>query len=331
MAQIRRLSFKRPNYFNYQLLVDEDFKAEQQYHVALRRLHNRALHTWGVVDGLEIERANPKQVRIQPGLAIDNEGREIVLREPEVADFSEFSPDTRIYLTLAYDEGTEDVDRYVGEVDDFSRWSEFAVLDETAEHPPRDGSLIVLGRVHLGPDGQIHEIDYGARQAAGARIGPQTVGTVELADESVTLPKLHPALRHSLAAKGWVRLTFKPAAFDPETDFRLGTNYVTCDARGARGSMTIPVPAGATQIKRFRVTGRENTKTIKVELWRTTWNAERGHPERISLLERVIQGQPFHQTWDIPNPVLNPEVDAIAIYLEASSSAEVWSVAAEFE
>ena len=45
---------KRLNYYNSQFLKENDFNDEQLYHNQMRRFHNRALHTWGIVEGLEV-------------------------------------------------------------------------------------------------------------------------------------------------------------------------------------------------------------------------------------------------------------------------------------
>ena len=45
---------RRLNYFSGRLLTAEDLKEEQTYHLNKRRLHNLALHDWGVVVGLDV-------------------------------------------------------------------------------------------------------------------------------------------------------------------------------------------------------------------------------------------------------------------------------------
>ena len=73
---------RRPNYFTGQLLTEEDFTAEQSYFLDGRRSDNRHLHGWGVVCGLGVAPSGGGGVVIQPGLAIDGLGREIVVPEP---------------------------------------------------------------------------------------------------------------------------------------------------------------------------------------------------------------------------------------------------------
>jgi hypothetical protein len=70
----------RLNYFNGQRLEAADFRTEQAYHIAVRRALNRALYRPGIASGLEVRKtADPSKVLVLPGLAIDAQGREIIL------------------------------------------------------------------------------------------------------------------------------------------------------------------------------------------------------------------------------------------------------------
>jgi hypothetical protein len=71
-------NYKKVRYFHGQLLSDRDFTEEQIYLNEKRKLHNRMLHGWGIVCGLEIE-AIPdiEKIRIKKGLALDCAGNEI--------------------------------------------------------------------------------------------------------------------------------------------------------------------------------------------------------------------------------------------------------------
>lgn len=80
----------RPRYFEGRLLGADDFRAEQSYVREKMWLHNRMLHGYGIVAGLDVtaqEQANgDEQVVIAPGYALDGYGRELIVREPlEVA------------------------------------------------------------------------------------------------------------------------------------------------------------------------------------------------------------------------------------------------------
>ncbi|MEA2236354.1 MAG: hypothetical protein QOC81_1078 [Thermoanaerobaculia bacterium] len=85
---------ERLNYYQLQFLGAEDFKAEQIYHRDMRRRHNLGPHTWGIVEGLELVE-QPRgdggiDVYVQPGLAIDGFGREIVVGAQYKLDASDF-------------------------------------------------------------------------------------------------------------------------------------------------------------------------------------------------------------------------------------------------
>ena len=44
----------RVRYFDRQFLRPQDFTDEQTYHVAMRRRHNIAGHSWGILHGLAL-------------------------------------------------------------------------------------------------------------------------------------------------------------------------------------------------------------------------------------------------------------------------------------
>jgi hypothetical protein len=83
--------FDRLNYFYGQMLGANDFKAEQDYFREKIKLHNRCLHGYGTVCGLLVVPADAHvgcvpdpekpEVVILPGLALDAEGNELVVRD----------------------------------------------------------------------------------------------------------------------------------------------------------------------------------------------------------------------------------------------------------
>jgi hypothetical protein len=72
---------ERLKYYSGQILSVADLTAEQDYFLAKHRRHNRFLHGWGVVSGLTVATAGPSQVKIDPGLALDAAGNEILVCE----------------------------------------------------------------------------------------------------------------------------------------------------------------------------------------------------------------------------------------------------------
>ncbi len=102
---------ERLNYFNGQRLEAGDFRAEQAYHIAVRRALNRSLYSPGIASGLEVRMhpTDPHKVVVMPGLAIDAQGREIILLESRevLARGSPGSPGGLVlgnYLTVSYSE-----------------------------------------------------------------------------------------------------------------------------------------------------------------------------------------------------------------------------------
>lgn len=92
--------FKRLNYFHGMLLTEDDFLTEQAYFRDKLRLHNR-LHGSGIVWGLgltepEESAENADQIVIEPGVALDCLGNEIV-----VCDAYTFDLKTQLKKVLA--------------------------------------------------------------------------------------------------------------------------------------------------------------------------------------------------------------------------------------
>jgi hypothetical protein len=68
----------RNHYFEGKRLTSDSFRVEQSYLVERRHLLNRAIHGWGVVYGYGLKPA-AGQFEVQPGFALDECGRELVL------------------------------------------------------------------------------------------------------------------------------------------------------------------------------------------------------------------------------------------------------------
>ena len=128
----------RPHYFPGRLLQAEDLAEEQEYLLDRIRSHNR-LHGYGTVCGLAVTPTQPPsdRVAIEPGVALDCCGREIVIVKLIELDLST-AKSGRLFVTLAYGEEetapvpTEDPDRVQP-----TRVREVAVLSATADHPDR--------------------------------------------------------------------------------------------------------------------------------------------------------------------------------------------------
>jgi hypothetical protein len=73
--------FERPRYFADKVLTAEDLELEQRYHIEKRWLLNRELRGAGIVSGLEVSLGD-RFVTVEPGFALDSNGREILVAEP---------------------------------------------------------------------------------------------------------------------------------------------------------------------------------------------------------------------------------------------------------
>lgn len=94
----------RVHYFPQQYLRRQDFSDEQSYQIALRRRHNIAHHSWGIVIGLELA-VEEGQLLLRPGLAIDGYGRELFLPQKFPISTGEFERlgSNRLDAWLNYD------------------------------------------------------------------------------------------------------------------------------------------------------------------------------------------------------------------------------------
>lgn len=82
MKNLKYFPFERNRYFYGKLLGVDDFEAEQRYINDKRRLINRFLHGCGVVCGLNVVPVGDDAVSVEPGMALDFAGREIIVDEP---------------------------------------------------------------------------------------------------------------------------------------------------------------------------------------------------------------------------------------------------------
>jgi hypothetical protein len=85
-AGSRSPAVERNHWFDYKYIGARDLLAEQEYLVSRHRLHNRLLHGCGVICGLTVVRHPRTQcaadwVVVEPGIAIDALGRELIVAE----------------------------------------------------------------------------------------------------------------------------------------------------------------------------------------------------------------------------------------------------------
>ena len=99
----------RVQYADGQFLRAADLKADQAYHREARWRHNLALHSWGILAGLDVKvdtLGNAVQIAVGEGMALDGYGRELVV--PGGVSDRRVLDKTRSYdVWLAYHEGPE--------------------------------------------------------------------------------------------------------------------------------------------------------------------------------------------------------------------------------
>ena len=100
-------SLKRPRFFNGQLLRAEDLELEQQYFLDKSKRHNRSLHGFGIVSGLTVT-LKEGLIIVDPGLALDCEGNELVITAAQSIVAPLKSDWTSAYLNVSYSEEKTD-------------------------------------------------------------------------------------------------------------------------------------------------------------------------------------------------------------------------------
>jgi len=172
---------KRLRYFTGEFLQADDFIAEQTYHRRMRYLHNRYMHTTGIVDGLEVTQGSgPTEVNVTAGMGIvkvdeDGEelGKEIILTNTTTINLIG-GRNAVIYVVIEFDDREEnsiDLKRII------ERAKLRQIIQGSAPDPDNVGELI-LAKVTLNAfgtgirireeDGQ-PDIDLSMRLRAGMR------------------------------------------------------------------------------------------------------------------------------------------------------------------
>lgn len=98
---------KRNRFFPGKLLKPEDFELEQNYLREKSKLHNRYLHGFGLVFGLDVSKRG-REIVISQGLAIDCQGNEIIVPEPMKQAVPISDSGTTLFLTISYIEEETD-------------------------------------------------------------------------------------------------------------------------------------------------------------------------------------------------------------------------------
>jgi hypothetical protein len=145
---------KRVRFFDQQYLVEQDFVDEQAYHLDRSRRLPRALCITGVIDGLVVTADGPSRLTITRGLAIDGQGRQLVLAGDISLPLAKFAGKERIRLDIGYYELA--ADRTTGgETGTEARWEERPVVTATLPDAP---DSIAVGITHSS-DGKTTQVE----------------------------------------------------------------------------------------------------------------------------------------------------------------------------
>ncbi|WP_158786708.1 hypothetical protein [Granulicella sp. L46] len=188
---------ERLNYYEGEYLGAVDFEAEQEYHRDMRRRHNIGPHTWGIVTGLDVAQFlnggtnNEVDVFIQPGVAVDGFGREIVVFSPYQLTsemFADFPAKQTLTLWIGYSQQLinpdSDTCASASQTNAYSRVQEsFQIVVQP--FPPTSDPVYVGGNVVAPPSASTWT------QPATLPPLPSTEGAVVIAlDDSVPFQEL---------------------------------------------------------------------------------------------------------------------------------------------
>jgi len=148
---------KRLNFFTGFFTTAGDWQEGQEYHIERRKLHNRRLHTPGVMRGeldeLQVTSNGGMNVLVRRGAALDAEGHEIYLDQSRTLTLT--APESSaelVYIALRYHE--QPADRVVNvENDQYSGDTRIAEIPtvELVATAPDNLTSIELARIDVQP------------------------------------------------------------------------------------------------------------------------------------------------------------------------------------
>jgi hypothetical protein len=112
--------FKRINFFKGFLTTEKDWNDAERYHIDKRRLHNKMLHSSGIVHGyasdlkVSARARGDLSVEVQPGYAIDGMGNDLMIHDATIRNINleEFRLPQTVYIVLRYFEELTDFIAY---------------------------------------------------------------------------------------------------------------------------------------------------------------------------------------------------------------------------
>ncbi len=185
-SSVPRVQLKRVNPFMGLMIDAQTWADSHDYHRTAEQVHALTMHGWGIVSGLEVEAADPpdRSVWIRPGVAVDSDGRVIIVAQPYRYQITTQVPGM-MYLVLMFREIPTDPMLSIEDGSERpSRLLEAYAIFERDRLP--DQAHVELARVQLtdarsplrdaaNPVAPApNEIDLRYRERAGIRPGPRT-------------------------------------------------------------------------------------------------------------------------------------------------------------
>ena len=321
--QKKQLIAQKPAYRHGQLLLEDDFIDEQQFHVDARYRHARHLHGFGAVQGLEVTRAGELAVSVSAGYAVDRKGREIALHAPETLELHGLPPGAQAWVTIGH--RTEHVAKDGSSGNRIDCYAFLRIATGVEEFDVRLASVQLDERGRLAHDA----IGHRERDRLLTALAPGSVG---------------PEALDAQLRKDWITMAFHPSAMPQDEDdarppFRVGaTQAITHkdyggqpNALGAAGSMAIVLPPGVRRIHRFRVAGEVNEHKLTAALIKGGFDQATMKHRRDEVLRLDAESGPYFKTGDIPEDhrSLQDRRRTLSIDIRAHGYARVSLVALE--
>jgi hypothetical protein len=150
--------FKRINFFKGFLTTEKDWNDAERYHIDKRRLHNRMMHSPGIVYGfagdlrVTARARGDLSVEVQPGYAIDGMGNDLMIHDATIRNISleELKLPQTIYIVLRYYEELTD---FIAYKENLEYKGHRRVLEsckvELSQTEPDINREVELARIHL--------------------------------------------------------------------------------------------------------------------------------------------------------------------------------------
>jgi microcystin-dependent protein len=245
---------RRVRFYDGQFLQDQDFIDEQKYHLDRQHRHNFTLHVSGVATGLVVSSNGANEIKVSPGMAIDREGRSLVLEKEQTIEVH-----ANGWLYIAYHQVPEEKQVSSQGIQDDTRWLETPCLfiagkqlkEGVSFNPDQliwksvdpwnwtdyldNGSPppLLLAKLSLGKDGQV-AVDQSERRYSGLRF--PTLGEAPILNADATgavhlwLPdagKLSPLLTISEAGKVGIGTAVPKSPLSVSGAAAIGADYAT--------------------------------------------------------------------------------------------------------